>query len=80
LLGRCGVPQRARQTEPDAWSWAAVGVNSRRARGTAGSQGEAVAEAVAKLGPLLLIEIRDPAGSVTRLGKIVDGNELPTTS
>jgi hypothetical protein len=67
----------ARRTEPQLWSWAAVGVNSRRARGEATSRGEAVTEAIAAVGPLLLVEIRGPDGGVTRLGKLVDGRELP---
>lgn len=73
------MAQNATRAEPRAWSWAAVGVNSQRARGTAGSREEAVAEALASVGPLLLLEIRDAAGNVTRLGKVVDGQELPGT-
>ncbi len=67
----------AKRPEPQSWSWAAVGVNSRRARAEAASRDEAVAEAIAAVGPLLLVEIRAPDGSVTRLGKLVDGRELP---
>jgi hypothetical protein len=62
---------------PQPWSWAAVGVDSRRARGRSASREEAVAEALASVGPLMLLEIRDPDGDVMRLGKLVDGRELP---
>ena len=74
------MARNASRVEPDAWSWAAVGVNSQRARGTAGSREEAVTEALACVGPLLLVEIRDATGNVTRLGKVVDGQELPGTT
>lgn len=74
------MARNASRVAPNVWSWAAVGVDSRRARGTAGSQEEAVAEALASVGPLLLVEIRDAAGNVTRLGKVVDGQELPGTT
>jgi hypothetical protein len=67
----------ARRAEPQPWSWAAVGVNSRRARGEAASRDEAITEAIAAVGPLLLVEIRAPDGNVTRLGKLIDGRELP---
>ena len=67
----------AKRAEPQLWSWAAVGVNSRRARGAAASRDEAVADAIAAVGPLLLVEIRTPDGNVTRLGKLIDGRELP---
>ncbi len=67
----------ARRAELHRGPGAAVGVNSRRARGEAASRDEAVAEAIAAVEPLLLVEIRAPDGNVTRLGKLVDGRELP---
>ncbi|GEJ55427.1 hypothetical protein AMYX_01680 [Anaeromyxobacter diazotrophicus] len=74
------MARSAARAEPDVWTWAAVGVNSQRARGTAESRDEAVSQAIARVGPLQLVELRDPSGNVTRLGKLVDGRELPGTA
>jgi len=59
-------------TQSGQWAWAAVGMDSRRARGAAATEEESIQSAVAAVGPLLLIELRDPEGTVTRRGCIVE--------
>jgi len=61
--------------EPN-WAWAAIGVDSRRARGTSQSAGEAMASAIAAVGELMLLELRGPDGCVKRCGKIVERTNL----
>lgn len=73
------MAENARQAELERWSWAAIGTSSRRARGTARSRSEALSEAVASVGRVMLAELRDPSGNTIRVGKLVDGNELPAT-
>jgi hypothetical protein len=62
-------------TESRRWAWAAIGVDSSRARGNAETAEDAVASAIAAVGELTLLELRGPDGTVRRSGRIVERAE-----